>query len=372
MKDNHSNSRLMIAHTEASCGWGGQEIRILNESAGMIQRGHSVTILCPEHAPLYREAISRNIPAQALPIGRKNIQGVFAMRNWLKKHPDTVINTHSSTDSWLVALASIGLRPRPCAIRTRHISAAIKNKHFTRWLYMHGCQHIVTTGSQLRQQLIDDNGFPAEHITSVPTGVDPDIFFPGDKLAARNQLGLEPEGILIGIAATLRSWKGHLYLVDAFAKLKRNDIKLLIVGDGPLKEPIEELIKNLSLHDRVIMTGNQRDVAPWLQAMDIFVLPSYANEGVPQAIIQAMMCGLPVISTPIGSITEAVHDGNTGILVPPQDENALMHAMATLLEDPDLCERLGQNALAHARGNFGINSMLDKMENVMSKYCGRK
>jgi glycosyltransferase involved in cell wall biosynthesis len=114
------------------------------------------------------------------------------------------------------------------------------------------------------------------------------------------------------------------------------------------------------------MPGNQRDVLPWLQAMDIFVLPSYANEGVPQAIMQAMLCGLPVISTPVGSIGEIITHGSTGVLVPPKDTDSLLRALEDLAADASLQNRLGTEARRFALAHFGLDPMLDSMEKVFA------
>lgn len=355
---------LRIVHTEASLGWGGQEIRILTEAAGMRLRGHQVTILCPAEARIYAEAKARNLPVAALPIGRKNLRGLLALRRWLKIHPVDVINTHSSTDSWLAALAVQSLGKQIPVVRTRHISSPIPHNLATRWLYQTASRHIVTTGEKLREQLVGSNRFPSEKITSVPTGVDTAHFVPGDQAAARAQLGLPPDAPIVGIVATLRSWKGHRYLVEAFAQLPDQQTRLVIVGDGPVRQALETQIRELGLTERVNMPGNQRDVLPWLQAMDVFVLPSYANEGVPQAILQAMLCGLPIVTTPVGSITEAIHDGQTGLIVQPQDAAALGHAIQRLLQDTELRRALGDAARQHALAHFGFESMVERMEKI--------
>lgn len=174
-------SKLNIVHTEASLGWGGQEIRILTEAAGMMLRGHQVTLLCPAEAKIYEEARLHGIPAVALPIGRKNLRGVLALYRWLRNNPADILNTHSSTDTWLAALASLLPGAQAPIVRTRHISAAIPNNQATRWLYQSATCHIVTTGEKLRQQLIDDNGYKPETITSVPTGIDTSRFKPDRK-----------------------------------------------------------------------------------------------------------------------------------------------------------------------------------------------
>lgn len=354
---------LRIVHTEASCGWGGQEIRVLNEASGMLARGHSVTLLCPASARILVEASARGVPAVALPIGKKRISGVLALRQWLAVHPTDVINTHSSTDTWLTAFATRFLRHAPPIVRTRHISAPIPGNLPTRWLYRRATRHVVTTGEALRQQVIDQLALEPARVTSVPTGV-ASRFAPGDRTAARMALGLPSRAFVVSIIATLRSWKGHRFLIEAFARLDDPYARLLIVGDGPQRAALEAQVSALGLASRVMMPGNQRDVLPWLHATDVFALPSYANEGVPQAILQAMACALPVISTPIGAIREAVVAEETGLLVAPQDATALFGAIRRLRDDPVLRARMGQAGRLRASGQFTEASMLDRMEEI--------
>lgn len=357
---------MHIVHTEASRGWGGQEIRILTEAEGMIRRGHQVTLLCPPEARIFAEAEQRNIPVVALPIGRKRLRGVLALRRWFRANPADVINTHSSIDTWLVALASHLLEQPPPLVRTRHISAPVPKNQSTRWLYQKATTHIVTTGEKLRLQLILENGYDSARITSVPTGMDTEYFVPGHRAARRAQLGIDANVLVIGIAATLRSWKGHEYLIQAFSRLSTRPSRLVILGDGPQRETLRRQIMELGLQERVFMPGDQRDVLPWLQAMDIFVLPSYANEGVPQAIMQAMLCGLPVVTTPIGSISEIVTHDSTGLLVRPKDAEELWQALERLAADASLRSRIGTQARQFALAHFRLDPMLDKMEKIFT------
>lgn len=332
----------------------------------MIRRGHQVTLLCPPEARIFAEAEQRKIPVVALPIGRKRLRGVLALRHWLKAAPVDVVNTHSSTDTWLVALASRLLERPPPLVRTRHISAPVPKNRLTRWLYQQAATHIVTTGEKLRLQLILENGYDSARITSVPTGMDTEYFVPGHRAARRAQLGIDANVLVIGIAATLRSWKGHEYLVQAFSRLSTRPSRLVILGDGPQRETLRRQIMELGLQDRVFMPGDQRDVLPWLQAMDIFVLPSYANEGVPQAIMQAMLCALPVVTTPVGSIGEIVTHDSTGLLVKPKDADDLWQALEKLAADASLRSRLGTQARQFALAHFGLDPMLDKMEKIFT------
>lgn len=363
---------MRIVHSEASCGWGGQEIRIIEESLGMQARGHQVTIICPPESRIYQEASKRGLTTVGLPIGRKNLKGLLAMRGWLRANRVDVLNTHSSTDSWLGALASASMTKAPTIVRTRHISAPVALNFPTRWLYTSATRHIVTTGEALRQTLIQDNGYPAEMITSVPTGIDPGRFAGGDKIAARSQLSLSPDLNYIGIVATLRSWKGHRYLIEAFSRMKAQGWQLLIVGDGPKREEIEAQVERLGLRNRVSLVGQQSNPELWFKCLDIFCLPSYANEGIPQAVLQAMMTGLPIVSTTAGAISEVVIDGRTGLIVAPENVEQLMAALQKLMDDPGLAQRLGNQAADVARSRYTREAMLDRMEAIFQRARGEE
>jgi len=355
---------MHIVHTESSQGWGGQEIRILEEAAGMRARGHRVTVIAPARARIHAEAQRRGLEAVDLPIDRKRPRGVLALRGWLAANRADVVNTHSSTDSWLVALACALLGAPPPVVRTRHVSAPVPDNAATRWLYTGATRHIVTTGASLRQQLIDANRFAPERVSSVPTGIPLERFAPGDQAAARAVTGLPADWTIVGIVATLRSWKGHRYLLEALARLPQPSLGLAIVGDGPQREALEAQVRELGLSARVWMAGDQRDVVPWLQSFDLFALPSYANEGVPQALVQAMLAGLACVTTAAGAIGEAAIDGETALVVPPQDAAALAEAIRLLAAEPGLRARLGAAAREHCSAHFGYDAMLDRMEAV--------
>ena len=360
---------LSILHTEASLGWGGQEIRVLTEARGVARRGHEVLLAAPAQARIATEAARFGVAVAALPIGAKRPRGVMALRRLLGERRFDVVNTHSSTDSWLAALACATVSGAPAIVRTRHISAPMPRNAATRWLYA-GARRIVTTGERLRSQVIAETGADPARVVSIPTGIDLERFAPGDAAAARAALGL-PAGVpLVGIVATLRSWKGHRYLLEAVAGLARRDVHLAIVGDGPQRAALEARTRELGLESRVTFAGNREDVAPWLRAFDLFCLPSYANEGVPQALMQAMACGLAVVSTPVGSIDEIVADGDTGVLVPPEDAARLAAAIERLLSDEGARRLLGARAAARARERFGEDRMVDAMLDVFGEAAG--
>jgi glycosyltransferase involved in cell wall biosynthesis len=329
-----------------------------------------VTLLCPPEARIYAEAPAWQVPATAVPIAKKRPKGLGALLGWFKANRCDVVSTHSSTDSWLTALALLVMgRPFP-VVRTRHISAPVPRNAPTRWLYTRAASRIVTTGEALKKELVERNGYPAQRIDSVPTGMDAARFKPGDRAAARRRLDLPQDKLLIGIVATLRSWKGHRYLIEAMAGLPAT-VELMIVGDGPMRGALEALVNQVAVRERTRFAGNQHDVVPWLQALDIFALPSYANEGVPQGLIQAMLAGLPCVTTHVGSIAELARDAETALVVPPRDVPALRSALQKLVGDPALRTRLGSAARRHCEAGFSYQTMLDKMERIYRQVSGR-
>jgi len=362
---------LHIVHTESSCGWGGQEIRTLTEAKGMEGRGHRVTLVVPLQAQIARAAEKMGLTVVPLDIERKNLGALWRMLVWLwrERHSIDVVNTHSSTDSWLVALATRLLPGAPPIVRTRHVSSPVNRSPASFWLYQRAARHIAVTGEAVRQQLHRDNGFALASMTSVPTGIDLDRFtqLPAgeDRAALRARLGL-PDVPLLGILATLRNWKGHAYLLEAIARLPEELAawRLVVIGDGPQWRNLHRQVDMLGLCERVIFVGNQDNVPDWLRALDLFVLPSYGDEGVPQSIMQAMACALPVVSTPVGGITEAVVADETGLIVLPRDADALAGALIRLMGDSDMCARFGAAGRARAKERFGSERMLDRMEEI--------
>ena len=363
---------MKILHTEASAGWGGQELRILAEMQGLRSRGHTLELAAPRAARIHSEAAALGFTVHDVPIARKNLRGVLAMRRLLRAGEYDIVNTHSSTDSWLVALSNALPGRAVPLVRTRHISAPVSKNASTRWLYNRASAALVTTGEKLREELEQVNGFTDVPIRSVPTGIDPSRFLPGDAAEARARLGLAPL-FTIGIVATLRSWKGHRFLVDAFARLRAQgrSAQLLIVGDGPQRETLEAQVAALGLGSSVHFTGHDPQPERWFQAMDLFVLPSYANEGVPQALMQAMMAGLPCVTTLVGAIGEIAKEGETAVIVQPEDAGAIVAAVGRLMDDPAQRQRLGAAARAFALQRCTLAAMCDAMEEVFNQVLAR-
>jgi glycosyltransferase involved in cell wall biosynthesis len=363
---------LVILHTEASSGWGGQELRVLDEAAGLRARGHDVRIAAPAAAPVVDAAGRRGIPVHVIPIDRRNWAGLSSLYRVIDAARPDVIVTHSSTDSWLTALATRLRRKSPPVVRMRHLSTPVAGGPLNRWLYGSAAAFVVTTGEAIRRMLIKRLALDPERVISIPTGVDLSRFRPAERGTARRALGLDGGESIIGIVATLRSWKGHRFLIDAIGDPRLAQARLIIVGDGPQDAALRAKVAELGLGERVLFAGRRDDVAPWLNALDVFALPSTGNEGVPQALMQAMACAVPVVTTPVGGIGELVRDGETGLLVPPQDAGALAQAIAQLFANPELAGQLAASGRKLVEAKYTNTAMLDAMEKVLLRAAAQK
>jgi glycosyltransferase involved in cell wall biosynthesis len=354
---------MKILHTESSDGWGGQQMRIVAEMQGLRSRGHELELAAPKSAPIHQEAAKAGFRVHDVPIDRKSLRSMFALRALLRRGEYDVVNTHSSTDSWLAALANIfAARPVPL-VRTRHTTTAVSRSASTSWVYQRSVA-IVTTGEMLRQTLREVNGFRMP-IRSVPSGADPARFAPADAKAARAELGL-PQVFTVGIVAGVSSKKGHSYLIEAVQQLHRDGrvLQLLVVGEGWKLQELQDQAAAAGLADFVRFVGHDPAPERWMRAMDVFALPSHANEGLPQALTQAMLSGLPCVTTHVGCIPEVAHDGRTALVVPPQDSAAIAEAIARLMDDPAQRASLGRAAREFALRHCTIAVMCDAMEEV--------
>jgi glycosyltransferase involved in cell wall biosynthesis len=178
---------------------------------------------------------------------------------------------------------------------------------------------------------------------------------------------------VIGTVGRFVEPKGYPHLLDAMVRIQAHlpDVKVLLVGDGVLRRPMEEKAEALGLSDAVIFTGIRRDVPEILALLDVFVLPSLW-EGLPIALLEAMAAGLPVVATRVGGVPEVVVDGVTGLLVPPRDPEALSEAILTLLQDPDLRQKMGQAGQDRVREYFSVERMVKRTENLYASLLKEK
>ncbi len=198
----------------------------------------------------------------------------------------------------------------------------------------------------------------------IPNGIPTDEYTPHPERRAnwRKEQGVEPDALVITHVGRFVALKNHALLVNAFRHLKaETPLYLVLVGGGELKEAVRQQVQSLGLTERVRMLGIRADVPDILNASDIFVLCS-RYEGNPMSVQEAMASGLPVVGTRVGGIPELVEDGVSGLIVPSDDEPALVRALQTLIDQPDLRKQMGERALQRARAHFDIRNTVREYE----------
>jgi glycosyltransferase involved in cell wall biosynthesis len=365
-----STKHYTILHTESSLGWGGQERRILAEAQIIRSRGHRLLLACDPRGELFDRGREAGFPVFPLAFGGwRNFSAWRELRRLLKGQAVDILNTHSSLDSWVGLLAAKTVRRPVSLVRTRHLSTPVRTSLPTRWLYQSPAA-IITTGESTKKLLTERVGVPAARIFSIPTGVALEEFAPREPdQALRARLEIPEGAFIFGCVAVLRSWKGHLFLLEAFKELLDRGAPafLVLLGDGPYRPVIEAKVRELALPERVRLAGYHHEVAPWLALMDTVVLASYANEGVPQALLQALAMAKPVVGTNIGGIPEIILPGQTGLLVPAKDSRALAQAMHRLMEDRELGRQLGSRGRQLVQQNFSLEHMAAAVEAVYDR-----
>ena len=220
--------------------------------------------------------------------------------------------------------------------------------------------------------MIKNNRIKAEKIMSIPTGIDENIFNPlkYNKVTCRESFQIANDEFVIGIVAVLRDFKRHDNFLTIAKRListcKDKKLKFIIAGEGPKRESIEKQISDLNMSQHVRMIGHIENVAEFLKAIDIFVLPSDKNEGVPQSLIQALMMEITSVSTTAGSIKDLYHQNNFLISEPSIEK--IYDNINSIVEGNTILTSNRQYILE----NFSKTAITKKIINIYNKLLDEK
>ena len=198
-------------------------------------------------------------------------------------------------------------------------------------------------------------------------GVDLEHWNPVNAAPLRRALGFAPEDYVIGLSAVLRPEKNAVQLVDAVARLVKRGVpaRALFIGDGPERGKVEQRARALGVADRVVISGFQQDVRPFLSACDVVTLTSF-TEAFSLAAIEAMALGRPVVHAEVGGAAEMIHSGQDGWLFPVNDTDTLVDRLAATA-DPVARARMGENARATVVQRFSERAMVERYEETLSE-----
>lgn len=244
-----------------------------------------------------------------------------------------------------------------------------------RRVYGVGAHRFVALSKAIETYLTGPVGFAQERVLRICNGVDTQRFAPAATVPAAWPYR-RGEHLVIGAVGRMQAVKDPLNLVDAFLRLRElcpaeaPRLRLAMLGGGPLLEAARERLAQADALDQAWLPGDRGDVAELLPQFDIFALPSQA-EGISNTLLEAMACGCAPVATDVGGNPELVEDGGNGLLVPAQDSAALAAALARLVSEPGLRERLARASLDRARQQFSLDGMVAAYGRLYASHLPR-
>ncbi len=307
----------------------------------------------------------------------KDLLAFWEIWRLLKAHRFDIVHTHMFKAGLLGRIAA-RMQGVPVVLFTAHgfdfnafFNPFMKRIAYTVEYGLAFFSHMILAVSQADAEAAIHHGIVSRHkIQCVYPGIETNPrVLPGNQVPVRrDSLGIPPRVKIVGMVGRLASPKSPWILVQAAGLLlrQRNDFRILFIGDGPQRPSLEKEIQEQGVADYVNILGYRQDVEALLGLLDIFVLSTLC-EGQPISIMEAMLNGVPVITSQVTGLAELVRPQRTGLLVPPADPPALADALARLMENPSLGTRLAQAAREHLRRKYSVQGMVERIQDIYTR-----
>jgi glycosyltransferase involved in cell wall biosynthesis len=335
-----------------SCrGWSSDAYWAARMTRELARRGHLVTLGCRAGTEARvidrarREGVDR-VTTLSLASGARPVADSRDLRRLRALMPGVdVVHVHRGKEHWLAAVANrLIAEPRPI-VRTRHIAQAVRPHAANRWLYRRGTAFVVTVTDAIRRQYIAAGLVDPNRVAALPGGADTERYRPLPRdPATYAQLGGRSDRPLIGMIAGLRIMKGHEIVVEAAARLAARGVRphFVFVGRGPTERAVQDAIARAGLETQFTFAGFVDDLPAALAALDIVLYTPLESDGMSRVIFEYLAAGRPLIAARVGVVPEVLTDGESAVLVPAGDSQALAAALERLVGDPAAASRLGQ------------------------------
>ena len=327
--------------------------------------------------PLYQEVAAIFPHAPQFPLtsfyNANAAKQLMRLRHLMVRKQVEILHAHDFYAGLLGAAAARFARVRVIACQ-RHMRLSDRRAHEWGTRLTHRLAHRVLVNSEaIRDHLLAGGRIAPEKIVVIHNGLSAAaelaILDNGARVKQRaallRELNLDEGAKLIGIVARLQPVKGHRYFVEAASRIAAVEPKahFLLVGDGALRREIEEQAARLGVNDRVHLLGDRRDAALIAAGFDVAVSASL-SEGLPNAVMEAMAAGAPVVATAVGGTTELVIDSATGFLAPPADADALARRILDALRNPECSARMAAQGRRRILGQFSMRGMVESVERL--------
>jgi L-malate glycosyltransferase len=360
-------------HIDTARTWRGGQGQVMHTVMGLRARKERAALVAHPEGELYRRMSEGTDLIPLAPRNEIDLGAAWRLSRVLKQLRPDIIHAH---DPHGVAMAATALSiaspsPEPPLVATRRIEFRIAHNSFSRWKYGRvAC--FIAISEAVRERLISD-GIPRQQTTVVHEGVDVERIVHLPTASVHAAFFLPTHAPVVANIGALVAQKGQHHLVDAAAIVVRTvpDARFVILGEGELRPALEEQIKRKHLERHVFLAGFRPDVLELLKGIDLFALSSL-QEGLCTSVIDAMAASKAAVATRVGGVPEVVADGETGLLVPPRDHDALADGIIRLLKDDARRVRMGEAGLKRARKLFTVDHMVDGTIAAYERLLGVK
>lgn len=371
-----------VLHLISSSGFFGADNMLIELSKELRHTGYTPIIgvfknIHNPHVEVAEEAKQYNFSVTLFPCnGRLDFKTILSIRRFLEKQNIGIIHTHGYKSNLYALAASMGKSLPRVATCHNWLGDDPKMKFYARLdkFFLNRFDRVIAVSDSVKQEILNHN-ISAGKVLTICNGIGTNRFNNPKKVeSARREFGIDKGCKVIGTVGRLSEEKGHIHLLNAATKVFQEYPKVvfLVVGDGPLRNDLEEKASALRQTQHVekngpespfIFAGVRSDMPAIYSLMDIFVLPSL-TEGLPMVLLEAMASQKPIVATNVGAIPKVIEHGHSGLLVQPGDTKGLAKAITDLLANPQKAYELAKNARRKVKQQFSSERMAEKYIDV--------
>jgi glycosyltransferase involved in cell wall biosynthesis len=379
---------MNIAHVTTEASWRGGEVQLFYLALSLAQKGYiNLLITQPESALAEKvkavedPSLKGFLKVVSLPMrGEWDFQAVWKIARVLRQEQIHILHMHTAHGVTLGSLAGKIARV-PVRILSRRVQFPLRSR-LSRFKYQWGIDRIIAVSHEVRNQLLK-GGIKEDKIIVIPSGVDLVRFnphIPSGRL--HRELKLPENTLLLGLIGHLSSEKGQSLFIQAVPEILKqvSEIKVILVGEGPLRSALQGQISALGLNQVVFLLGFRSDIPEILADLDILLSTSF-SEGSPGIVKEAMAMGKPVIALNVGGVRELITDGVEGLLIPYEESagksfrkelaRALAAAVVSLLKDKKKRQSMGQAAIQKIQA-YSMDKMVERTETLYREILEKK
>ncbi|MDZ5810525.1 glycosyltransferase [Halorubrum sp. AD140] len=344
---------------------GGAERTLLDLASNLDETDYSITIWTIKNEGELIEEITDPIQYRTLNASSKvDLLALLRFVREVRRHEPHIVQSFLYYDNLLARFSGLVTPKTNIITGVRAIPNDPPLLRRVSERYTFRLSDYIVSNSQAGREYVVSRGAEPEKVVVIRNGRQINNYLSGSASEeVCQELQVDRNRPVIGTVGRLVERKGHYDLLDAWPSVldAHPDAQLLLVGDGPEQEGLEARARELDCRESVIFAGQRDDVPNMLDLMDVFVFPSHF-EGLPGALIEAMIAGLPIVATPVDGNAELIENCVTGLFVRPRDSKDIAQKITNLLDNTYLCRNLGKEASIYAQKEFTTEKMVREFE----------